>query len=369
MLFLTLSTFSNTGGIQKVSRSMSHALHQISKDRKSGSFNMYALNDDETADTRYLSQQEFKGFNRSKIKFTLKAISTGIKTDTVILSHINLLFIALVIRAFSKRTQLIMLAHGKEVWRERALWKRNFINKHVVMWAVSNYTASTLEKNKINADRIRILPNCIDPFFKIPSSFQKPESLLRRYQLTKHQPIILSLGRLTKFDTDKGYNKVIRIIPQLLSAFPDLRYLICGQVDAKEKTRLKKLVCKYRLQKNVRILNFIPENELEAHYQLADIFILPSKKEGFGLVFIEAAVCGCKVISGNIDGSVDALLNGQLGIMVDPDSTDQIKQALTRSLTERFTVLEARNIQRACLKNFSYKQYMKNVKNLLIEHA
>lgn len=329
---------------------------------------MFAMNDDQIADTRYISQHEFKGFRRNKLKFALNAILEGVKTKTVVLSHINLLFIALLIRFLSKTPHFILMAHGKEVWQKLPIWKRNFINKHVVVWAVSNYTAAALKKHKIRPGQIRILPNCIDPFFKIPTSFQKPERLLKRYQLSKHQPVILSLGRLTKHETDKGYNKVIKIIPQLLSEFPDLRYLICGQADAIEKTKLKKLIFKHRLQRNVTLLNFIPENELETHYQLADLFILPSKKEGFGLVFIEAALCGCKVISGNMDGSVDAMLNGQLGTMVNPDSTEQLKQAIHLSLRERLNDSEARNIQHTCLNSFSHEQYIKNIKKLLIEH-
>ena len=368
MLFLTLNAFSSTGGIQKVSRSMSHALHHISKNRGSSSFRMLAMDDDKIADTRYISQHEFKGFRSNKLIFALKATFDGAKTKTVILSHINLLFIAVLIRILNKKTQFVLMAHGKEVWTELSLWKRKFINKYVVIWAVSNYTAAALKKQKINSDQIKILPNCIDPFFKIPKSFQKPERLLKRYQLSKHQPVILSIGRLTKFETDKGYNKVIGIIPQLLSEFPDLSYLICGQADAKEKTKLIKLVDKHRLQKNIKLLDFIPETELEAYYQLADIFGLPSKKEGFGLVFIEAAVCGSKVISGNIDGSADAMLNGQLGIMVDPDDTEQLRQAITQALKERLSESEARNIQRACLNSFSHDQYIKNIKKLLTEH-
>ena len=368
MLFLTLNTFSSTGGIQKVSRSMSHALHHISKTPEWSSFKMHAMNDGQIADTRYISQHEFKGFHRNKLKFTFNSILEGVKSKTVILSHINLLFIAMIISLLSKKPQFVLMAHGKEVWQKLPFWKRIFINKYVVIWAVSNYTAAALKKHKINSDQIRILPNCIDPFFKIPKSFKKPEELLKKYELSKHQPIIISIGRLTKYETDKGYDKVLRIIPQLLAEFPDLCYLICGQADAKEKTMLKKLVCKYRLQKNIKLLDFIPDTELEAHYQLADIFILPSKKEGFGLVFIEAAVCGCKVISGNIDGSVDALLNGKLGIMVDPDSIGQLKQALNLSLIERYTDSQARNIQRTCLNSFSHDQYIENIKKLLIEH-
>jgi len=60
---------------------------------------------------------------------------------------------------------------------------------------------------------------------------------------------------------------------------------------------------------------------------------MPSKGEGFGIVFLEALSCGKPVIAGNKDGSVDAVLNGKLGVLVDPDDVAEIGEAIIRVLS------------------------------------
>ena len=61
---------------------------------------------------------------------------------------------------------------------------------------------------------------------------------------------------------------------------------------------------------------------------------MPSRNEGFGIVFLEALACGRIVLAGNRDGSVDAVLDGELGVLVDPDDTKGIATSLIALLTE-----------------------------------
>ncbi len=69
------------------------------------------------------------------------------------------------------------------------------------------------------------------------------------------------------------------------------------------------------------------------HYNICDVFAMPSKGEGFGIVFLEALGCGKPVIAGNKDGSVEPLLDGKLGRLVDPDSVEQIADAICSTLS------------------------------------
>src|SRR5262249_38877932 len=73
-------------------------------------------------------------------------------------------------------------------------------------------------------------------------------------------------------------------------------------------------------------------HELAEHYRLADVFIMPSVKEGFGIVFLEAAACGVPVIGGNEDGSWDALREGRLGRAIDPDNEQDLVGAVLAAL-------------------------------------
>lgn len=367
MLFLTLDTFSKTGGIQKVCRTLAYTLSIIAKST-AGNFSTFKMHSlyDNGFDARYVGPKQFIGFNGSKIRFLISAVINGLKAKTIIISHINLIAIALVIKVFKRKTQIIMLAHGTEVWRKIPLWKRWVVQRHVKIWAVSSYTKRIIEReHNICPANIEVLNNVLDPFFCIPEKFGKPQQLLKRYGLHKDQPILLSIARITKHETEKGYEEVIKLIPQLIHEFPSLHYLLCGKSDANEKHRLASLIKKEHLEKYVSLIDFINEDELTAHFLLADTFILPSKKEGFGLVFIEAAACGCKTISGNIDGSTDAMLNGALGIMVNPNKPDEIKKAIIKSLKRPHNHQTARSIQKKCLANFSHQQYLQRTRYLL----
>lgn len=115
------------------------------------------------------------------------------------------------------------------------------------------------------------------------------------------------------------------------------------------------------VEEEVILTGFIPDTELTDHYQLADVFAMPSKGEGFGIVFIEATACGTQVIAGDKDGSVDALANGELGTLINPNDIDALAKAIQKMLTQNH---DQRSIQDKTKQRFSYC----NFKMRLREH-
>ena len=89
------------------------------------------------------------------------------------------------------------------------------------------------------------------------------------------------------------------------------------------------------IESNVTLAGFVPDYELCSHYNLCDLFAMPSKGEGFGIVFLEALACGKPMIAGNKDGSVEAVLNGELGALVDPDNVAEIANAIILKIESR----------------------------------
>jgi phosphatidylinositol alpha-1,6-mannosyltransferase len=360
-LFLTLETFSQTGGIQKVCRAMTKALDDIT-----GRLTLYSLCDaDEDLIDKYVSKDKFTGFNGRKPVFAMKAILAGLKHHTIVLGHINLLPIAYAIKFYLPSRRIILLAHGIEVWRPLTVLQRHFLNKHTEIWAVSEFTRNRLiNENRINPNNIKVLPNCLDPFFSVPLSIAKPAILLNRYKIKAGQPLLLTLCRLSVSEHKKGYDLIIKCLPSLLNKYPTLKYILAGPCDVIEKQRLEVLIDKLNLHQHITLAGFIPEAELTDHFILADVFIMPSQKEGFGLVLIEAAACGCRVIGGNLDGSAEALLEGKLGGLVDPNSSDQISNAVQSALSNRRTA-DSLQIQELALNTFSFSIYKNRVNMLL----
>ena len=116
------------------------------------------------------------------------------------------------------------------------------------------------------------------------------------------------------------------------------------------------------LQQQIILTGFIPDEALAGHYDLADLFIMPSRKEGFGIVFIEAMYYGKPVIAGNMDGSVDALHNGEFGLLINPNSQQEITEAIVEVISnyKKYVPEHA-----AVMKYFGFEVYKEKLKKIL----
>jgi phosphatidylinositol alpha-1,6-mannosyltransferase len=330
ILFLNLATFHFTGGIEKVNRCIYKALDEESISNPNFDYRAISVYDsNEEFQSRYANLNKVFNFNQSKLKASMAALWQAILADTILLSHINLAPIAFLIKALFPNKKLIIMAHGIEIWGNISGIQKKAIKKADRIIAVSNFTKSEVaKKHTINLDKIVVSNNGLDPFMVAPTNFDKPLELLTRYNLTKEDFVLFTLTRLSSTEQYKGYDKVIEALAQLVKEKPNLKYLIGGKGDQIEIGRIRKLIKEYHLENNVQLLGFIKEEELANHFLVADTYIMPSQNEGFGIVFIEAAFYGLNVIGGNIDGSRDALLNGQLGLLINPLNTNEIKNGI-----------------------------------------
>ena len=274
VLFLTLHTFSLTGGIEKVCCSLAKALTDLDF-----SFNLYAMHDeDKDIDNRYIKALNYKGFKHKKINFGITSVLKGINADIVILSHTNLLLFAFIIKKLSPKTKIIMYAHGIELWREIPNWKKKFLQKSVEIWAVSKYTSNTLTTlHQISPEKIKIVNNCLDPFFKLPNDFEKPTALLSRHHLNATQPILFTLTRLSSQETYKGYDRVLLAMPTLLKKFPNLHYVLAGKADETESQRVLALIEQLNLKSHVTLAGFINDEEITDYFKCFEFIIVPAR--------------------------------------------------------------------------------------------
>lgn len=157
---------------------------------------------------------------------------------------------------------------------------------------------------------------------------------------------LLSVSRLdARKGGYKGHQRVIEALPELLRQRPNLIYLIAGVGDDFE--RLVQLAERNGVTSSVRFLGKVPAEELPDLYRAADLFVLPSTGEGFGIVYLEAMASGTMALGLNVGGAPDALCDGALGICVDEHdfetallqavSTDSVdRQTLSNKTIERF---------------------------------
>lgn len=203
--------------------------------------------------------------------------------------------------------------HGIEAWTRPAHLARKAVNTASLVTAVSRYTRRRfLSWADLTPERVRVLPNTYDPRFT-PGS--KSPELLERYKLLGYR-VLLTVGRLATAERYKGHDRVIEALAVLRQQIPDLAYLVVG--DGDDRPRLKRLAEDSGVADICRFVGHVPDNVLIEHMYLADLFVMPSTGEGFGIVFLEAMACGIPAIGLDADGSVDPLSIAALGHAVAP---------------------------------------------------
>ena len=367
VILFSLLTFRTTGGIQKMTRTLAHSLFHISK-KENWNFQLFSLYDSRyDLMSQYLSTSNYTGFGNKRFNLVFKTISIASSADTVILNHINLSPIGITIKLIKPKCQVLLIAHGIEVWRPVSLIKRSFLKKYCdKIICVSSYTKKQMIQRHGSApDKCIVLNNAVDPFIKLPGTFDKPEYLINRYGLNPSNQVIFTLTRLASSEQYKGYEQVIKAVSNLKRSFPDIKYVLSGQYDAKEEMRIRNLVDKYLVKDEVILTGFLNENEITDHFLLADLFVLPSKKEGFGIVFIEALACGLPVICGNADGSIDAIKNGELGTAINVDNLNELEKAITTYLNSPLTLDKRKQLQSKCLHYFNEESYRNSLQEII----
>jgi len=358
--FLYLTAFSKTGGIEQFNKNVIASFNQLKI--KSDIISVY----DKVSCDKYTDPFNFKGFGGSKLKFLLSIFLIATKYEVFIIGHINLALPVFIIKLLNPNATVILMAHGVEVWHEQKSFANWLLKKANYIFAVSRYTQLKLLENnpEIEKGKIKILPNSVDPYFNYPVQFIKPDYLLKRYNLNENDKVLVTIARLSFEEQYKGYDIVLDSIRKIIDQGCLVKYLIVGKADHLEFERVNNLIIENQLSDHVILTGFISSNELIDHYLLADIFVLPSTGEGFGIVLIEALACGLKVIAGNKDGSVDALLNGKLGTLIDPTNLVELKDSIINSLK---VIPQSNVIQQEMKQYFSFPIFMQNINRLLTD--
>jgi len=365
-LFLTLKVFSATGGIEKVCRVVGKVLYEFGVQNNS-LVQVYSMhgNKDAANNNNYFPAEIFRGFGGKKVKCIIASVREGCNSRVVMMSHINLLSIGWLIKKINPTTRIILFAHGIEVWKPLNRFKRMMLKSCDEIIPVSKFTADKIrELHQVPAAKIRVLNNCLDPFLPLPGNEHSTIDLRKRYGFSSTDKILFTLTRLSAKERYKGYDNVMRALANLKEAYPSMRYLLAGSYDKEEKAYLDEIIEKLGLTSYVVMTGYVADEELAAHFSMADIYVMPSMKEGFGIVFIEAMYYGLPVIAGNRDGSVDALCNGDLGLLVDPADINAIQTAIEKMLANKNAFAPSREL---LLEQFSYDSYKFKLQNILAQ--
>jgi len=203
--------------------------------------------------------------------------------------------------------------HGVEAWSRPSRLQRVATETADLVLCVSRYTRACVAGwAAISPERVVVLPDTVGKSFAPGDG-----SALRRTLGILDKCVLLTVGRMDPRERGKGHDRVIAAIPGLVSSGYDIVYLIVGEGD--DQVRLEALARQAGIAERIRFLGAIPPQHLPEACRIADLFVMPSTQEGFGIAFLEAMASGTPALGLAVGGAPDALADGELGTVVAAD--------------------------------------------------
>lgn len=311
ILFLGLETYGRIGGLQAFNRRLIAAL--ADRARAAGAPPLaVVLRRDAGAALPDGLHARIRACDASLPGLLRRALPAARGAGVIVAGHVNLLPVAALCRIVAPGARLLLMAHGDEVWgdpayRARRVHDRALMRGLTRVVAVSGHTARRMQAAFGLRDGLfRILPNAVDPLdFPLgpPEAEDAPAE-------------ILSVTRLAAHDGAKNIDRMLAAMALLAPARPGLRYRIVG--EGVLRPGLEALAARLGIADRVVFAGRLSDADLAAAYGRARVFALPSAKEGFGIVYLEAWQRGLPVICGTTDAGPEIVGDGIDGFAVDP---------------------------------------------------
>jgi D-inositol-3-phosphate glycosyltransferase len=190
-----------------------------------------------------------------------------------------------------------------------------------------------LEEYAVEPTKIHIIPGGVDTGVFAPQERQQARQALA---LPATQPILLFVGRLQPL---KGLDTLLRAAQRVRQQYPQVQVLIVGggveapdAYEAQELQRLQGLCEQLALQHHVRFITAQPQPVLAQYYAAADVFVLPSHYESFGMVVLEAMACGTPVVASRVGGLTSTVVHNRTGFLVPEGEWLAFAEAIVRLL-------------------------------------
>ena len=323
--------FSTTGGIPRSGCLMALALAAFAAQRRER-YRFVSLKDPAGAGSLKTGACEisFTGCGGSKTRFVSTACALAIRQPSVVLAlhpHQGPILAAMKILAPGVRTAVVV--HGVEVWsplRDVRRWSLQAADR---VLAPSEYTLSrAIEEQHLRAAKGRKLAWSLGPEFDPRLAFSSGCSAPPGFP---HGRIILTIGRWEASEAYKGVDHLIAALPTLLKICPDTQLVAVG--EGSDLPRLQSLARESGVSEHIHFLPFMAHDELPSAYDHCEIFAMPSRGEGFGLVFVEAMARGKPVIGGAHGGTPEIIDDGINGYLVPHGDVTQLADRLRRLLS------------------------------------
>ena len=184
----------------------------------------------------------------------------------------------------------------------------------------------------VDPANVAVIPCGVDVARFQPQDKRRARAAL---SLPPEAPILLSVGRL---QPSKGIDTLLQAAADVRRDYPDVWVLVVGgglddqdERETAELNRLQTLGRRLGLS-NVHYVKAQPQENLAQYYAAADVFVMPSHYESFGMVALEAMACGTPVVASKVGGLASTIVHGDSGLLVPPGDWRAFAQAVSRLL-------------------------------------
>lgn len=290
-----------------------------------------------------------------KLRFggTLAARQLLGRAEWIAFAHLGVAQVEAMVPARVRAPYAVFL-HGIECWHRLSARERRTLATARVRIANSEFTAKRTAAS--NPD--------IGPIVVCPLALAK-ETAPEAPPVTKTKTVLI-VGRMSSAERYKGHDELIAAWPGVVAAVPDARLVIAG--DGDDRARLQWLARCSEAGGSVEFRGFVSRRELEQLYGEAAVFAMPSRGEGFGLVYLEAMNQGVPCVGSTCDAAAEIILDGHTGLLIDPTEHDALGRALVRLLQDDPLRHRLGEAGRARLRDrFLYERFRRQVGQVLAD--
>ncbi len=305
------------GGVATVSR----LLWRVFEDRWPGGASLVTLLDDEAA------RCSLDSSTATRLRFGAHMASTqAIRTcDWILYAHLAVSKVQIFIPPPIRRPYAVFL-HGIEAWGELSGPEQWVLKGAALRLANSRFTAERVaarhpEIGPISACPLALADDPIEPC---------PDDESGSMVLGPHA--VMVVARMSASERYKGHDELLEAWPRVLVRVPDARLVCVGGGDDVERLQAKAEAL--GIAGACRFTGFLSQADLLACYRQAAVFAMPSRGEGFGLVYLEAMAHGLPCVGSLEDAAVDIIADGVTGFLVDQSDGGALADRLSRLLKD-----------------------------------
>jgi phosphatidyl-myo-inositol dimannoside synthase len=358
------SELNSPGGVQRAGRHVAAVMNEFAAGHGMDC-RLLSLNDSPELHRMTVGTREFTftGSARGKTRFSVTAARAARRRAKVVVAgHPFLAPVAQGAKLFARQAKSIVWTHGLEVWEPLSLLRRRALRNADLIVAPSNDTANNVATQQdVPRERIRVLPWALDPQFEALLAEKTAPALPANFPAGR---VILTVGRWFADERYKGMDTLITTLPRLLTEWPDVQLVAVGEGD--DQGWLEQIADGRGVLRRVHFLSGLTYPQIVACYQACEIFALPSRGEGFGLVYLEAMACGKPVIGGAHGGAPEVIDDGKTGYLVQHGDAGQLATSLEALLADPALGREmgARGCERV-EREFRFNVFAKSLKKIL----